>query len=128
MAKPKISLSERVQDAAAIKGVHTPAQFADYLKVGRQIGHKWWKGNTPNIRAADLFLIADALQVSPRWLLTGEPPMTGGKPPTKEEQRALDLYRALPEAWREDWISDGNRTLERLNIAPSVANPFPRSR
>ena len=128
MRKPKTTLSERIQDAARVQGIHTPAEFADRLKVGRQIGHKWWKGNTPNLRAADLFRIADALQVSPRWLLAGDAPMTRGKPPTPDEQRALDLYRALPEGWREDWISDGNRTLERLNVAPSVANPFPRAR
>ena len=117
---------ERLRDAAKLKGIITPAQFADYMKVGRQTGHNWWTGNTRHLKAADLFAISDRLGISARWLLTGEPPMIRGqRTPTPDEQRVLDLFRALPEAWREDWVSQGNRILERLDLKPTPSNPYP---
>lgn len=117
---------ERLKFAAKLKGVTTPAQFADYMKVGRQTGHNWWSGGTSHPRAGDLFYMAEKLGVSARWLALGEEPMLRGiRGVSPDEQRALDLYKALPEAWREDWLSDGTRVLERLNIKPSAANPYP---
>ena len=116
---------DRLRDACKLVGVTTPAQFADRVKVSRQTGHKWWSGSTKNLRAIDLFDIADRLGVSARWLLTGELPMIRGqRTPTPDEQRALDLFRALPEAWREDWVSQGARTLERLDLKPTASHPY----
>lgn len=122
---------ERLRDAMKIAGVYTPADLSRKLKVGPQVAHKWWAGKTnpENIRAKDILKLADGLKVRVRWLLYGEKPIRQAGRPTEEEQDVLDLYRAFRVEhfkWRDDWVADGNRTLQNLTQPPTSLVPYPR--
>ena len=65
----------------------TRAAVLNYLKPGKR-----------NIEALLLFDLADALDVSPRWLLTGERRKTGLAP---DEIAVLAAYRGAEEDERE---------------------------
>lgn len=119
---------KRVQGAAALVGAATPISFARRLLVSPQTAHKWWMGDTPHISAADLLKIADSLNVSGRWLLTGKGSPVKRDAITPDEIRVLDIYRNLPAEWRDDWVSQGVKIVERLGTTPSKANPFPKAK
>lgn len=72
-----------------------------------------------------LFAIADALRVSPRWLLTGNGDIHAVESISPEEARALNTFNQLKPAQRDLWISQGEG-LRRLQepAEPSSANPF----
>lgn len=102
------------------------------LKIGRQTAHKWWHGLTSpdKLRASDLYKIADGLNVSARWLLTGNGPMTPRQALDPDQHRVVEIYNSFKDenkGWRDDWVSEGVRRLERLNLKPSLSNPFPVS-
>jgi transcriptional regulator with XRE-family HTH domain len=105
-------------------GVHTPADLARKLKVKPQTAYKWWAGQTQNISAQDIFLIADRLEVSARWLAGQDVSPDQRLSLTPDLARALDVYNALPPQWQEYWISQGNDILNRLTLPPSTSRPF----
>lgn len=125
----KETFTDRLHDTAKLYGVSKPAEFSRFMRVSPQTGHKWWTGRTANLRARDLYRIADKLKVRGRWLLDGVGPMRATDYPDPDEQRALDLYRAFQpqhEKWREDWLAQGSSTLQNLTQPPSTAVPFPK--
>ena len=124
----KTSFTERLHDAMVRQGLRGPVQLGLKLGVNKQTASKWINGETRILSAVDLFKIADGLKVRPRWLLTGDGPMDNIQRPSAEEQQALEVYRTLPPHWREDWVADGRRTLEKLTLPPSAANPYPKVR
>lgn len=112
------------------EAIRSQAELMRKLKVSRQVANKWWNGQTATdmIRAVDLFKIADGLRVSIRWLLTGKGSMLPGLRMTPEQHRALEIFNSFTEehkGWRDDWLTEGVRRLERLNLKPSISNPYP---
>ncbi len=109
MSIPDQGFVARLRDICGARGITTPAEFADFIGVGRTIGHKWWVGGTANMTGKALFLIADAFQCNPRWLLTGEGPKAAAfKPRSETELRIINAYRvssegerAIVDAWLE---------------------------
>jgi transcriptional regulator with XRE-family HTH domain len=127
--KPWTVFQERLFLAMAKEGLYTPADLARKLDVSPQTAYKWWAGRTENLRAADVLRISDKLDVGFRWLLGERGEMQKGFRLSTEEQRALEVYRALSRAgngWADHWISQGNDILKRLPaIPPSLSHPFP---
>lgn len=117
----KETFKDRLESAMkACDAGSTAAALARKLKVGDSTAHKWWSGKTKNIRSSDLFMIADALKVSPRWLWTGQGEMDAGDsiPPELARPELLPIFKILDklkEPWLSDWISDGERLVYRLN-------------
>ncbi len=106
-------------------GISRPMDLARKTGASPQLINKWLKGVTQNIRAADLFRLSDALQVSSRWLLFGQGSVVKYTQLSLEERELLMIFNALPSDWREDWVSAGRNTMTRLAIMPSVNEPFP---
>jgi transcriptional regulator with XRE-family HTH domain len=126
--KPWSIFQERLFTAMAKEGLYTPADLARKLEVSPQTAYKWWAGRTENLRAADVLRISDKLDVGFRWLLGERQEMAKGFRLSSDEQRALEVYRALARSgngWADHWISQGNDILKRLPAHPSPSQPFP---
>jgi transcriptional regulator with XRE-family HTH domain len=127
--KPWTVFQERLFLAMAKEGLYTPAELARKLDVSPQTAYKWWSGQTENLRAADVLRMSDKLDVGFRWLLGERNEMQKGFRLSADEQRALEVYRALDRAgngWADHWIGQGNDILKRLPAAqPTAAHPYP---
>lgn len=128
----KTVFQERLIDAMKVRGWNN-ATLARELQMNPQTTEKWVNGKTKNLRSPDLFKLADALQVSPRWLIGLDANMAPGRKLDPDRLRALDLYDELERidresgtTWLSDWISSGWHTVEQLKRIPSAAVPFPR--
>jgi transcriptional regulator with XRE-family HTH domain len=119
------TFADRLRAAMAQAGISRPMDLARKTGASPQLINKWLKGVTQNIRAADLFRLSDALQVSGRWLLFGEGSVGKYTQLSLEERELLMIFNALPSDWREDWVSAGRNTMTRLAIKPSINEPFP---
>lgn len=120
----------RLHAACKLADVQDQTQLMRRLKINRQTAHKWWHGQSSpeKMRAVDIFRIADGLKVSARWLLDGGGQMLPGKRLTPDEHQVIEIFNSFkPEnqGWRDDWVSEGVRRLERLNLSPTLSNPFP---
>lgn len=119
---------ERLHEAMKVRGIAKPADLARALKENPQTAYKWWAGQTVNISASDLFHMADRLDVNARWLMGLSETMTKGRNLEPDEDAVLAIYRslkALPQqGWVDDWLTDGNKLVERLSPAPSQSTPF----
>jgi transcriptional regulator with XRE-family HTH domain len=112
----------------------TNADLAKFLKVGPSTTHNWFEyGRHENIKAKDLFMLADKLEVSPRWLVGDHEDMTPGRKIDPERANVLSLYDELWKldkehgtSWLSEWVSDGWHTVEQMKKIPSAAVPFPR--
>jgi len=122
--RKKTTFPERLADAMAKEGVRGPVKLGERLKVNKQTASKWINGRTTILSADDLYRIADGLNVAARWLWKDEGPMMRRQVLTDAELRVLGVYRTLPEKWREDWITDGVKTLEKLDLPATVDNPY----
>lgn len=105
-------------------GIQGPTALGRVLEMDRQTAHRWMIGIN-NISPANLFVCADALNVSARWLATGVGAITKEEALTPDDAAALAIFRTLPAKAREKWIRDGNELVELLSDR-SAANPFPR--
>lgn len=121
-----VELGKRIKEAAKLLGALGPVEVGKKLGVNKQTASKWLKGQTKIMSADDLFMIAGKLNVSPRWLFTGKEPRYEATPATENEQRVLQLYRDLPEEWRDDWVSNGVKIQQNLKVKATVGNPFGR--
>jgi transcriptional regulator with XRE-family HTH domain len=66
-------LSQRLNDAVKLSNPKvTQADIARKAKVEKSSVNAWFSGGTQMIKADVLFVIADLLKVSPRWLATGQ--------------------------------------------------------
>lgn len=122
-----MTLKGRIAISMAAKGIKTPADLARKLRLNRQTVHKWMTGEAIKLEPENLFKLADALEVNPRWLATreGEP-----QPPRTvpiDDQRVLDLYKALPPAVRDSWVKSGDALLTATG-EPSKSQPFKAGR
>jgi transcriptional regulator with XRE-family HTH domain len=125
---PKHGFPERLRDAMVKEGLKGPVALGKRLKVNKQTASKWINGQTTVLSADDLYRIADGLHVAARWLWKGEGPMLQRPTLTQDQERVLGVYKSLPAAWRDDWVSQGVKTLERLTLPPTADNPYGRKR
>jgi transcriptional regulator with XRE-family HTH domain len=90
-----VTFAKRLKDARAAAGL-TQQQIADACGLTKGAVSAWEQGVTDSILAENLFCVADALRVDPRWLATGvesDVPSMAALPP--EQQAAV---RALIES------------------------------
>lgn len=119
------TLAGRIQLAMAAVGIDSPAKLAKKMKVNRQTVHRWINGEGEKLTPEMLFKLSDALSVNPRWMAFGAPhsPVTPSTP-TVDEAEVLDVYRRLPPAAQDTWLSTG-RDLIKILTPASQGNPFP---
>jgi transcriptional regulator with XRE-family HTH domain len=65
-----VTFAKRLQEARAKSGL-TQQQLADACGLTKGAVSAWENGLTDSILAENLFCVADALRVDPRWLATG---------------------------------------------------------
>lgn len=124
---PSYTLAGRIRIGMVQAGITNPTELARKMKANRQTVHRWVNGEGDKITPRLLFRMADILKVNPRWLALGEGSPTMPTDPSLEESEALALFRALPEAGKQAWLSQG-RDLGRLLAPVSSNNPFPHRR
>lgn len=87
-----VTFSKRLQEARARSGL-TQQQLADACELTKGAVSAWENGVTDSILAENLFCVADALHVDPRWLATGREPesveLDALPPETRAAVRAL---------------------------------------
>ena len=127
--------SKRVLDAGFPKrfggafaqrpGLSVP-QLATEVGCTRAALHNYLNGKNKTIEALLLFLLADALNVSARWLLTGQGAMGREESLTPDQARVLQTFSQLAnEGLRDHWISQGENLLRlQPSLVPTVADPF----
>lgn len=105
----------------------SPTAVGSALGLNKQTVDRWLKGGEPT--PAMLYLIADKLRCSPRWLATGEGGMAQAPNLTQEEADVIkQIYRPLashPKALRR-WIKDGHELVE-ITTSAGAANPFAKA-
>ena len=118
------TLAGRIRIGMVQAGIRTPAELARRMRVNRQTVHRWINSEGDKPTPEMLFKLSDALGVNARWLAMG-PPHSPVKPhiPSVEEGELLVLFRNLPQAAKDSWVSSG-RDLMKLLTPSSAANPF----
>ena len=104
----------------------TVPELAKRVQCTRAVLGKYLSGKSKTIEALLLFEIADALDTSPGWLLTGKGAMGRADALTPDQQRVLNVFALLtsPEI-RDKWIADGESLRElQQSLLPSAADPF----
>jgi transcriptional regulator with XRE-family HTH domain len=66
-----VTFAKRLHEARAKAGM-TQQQLADACGLTKGAVSAWENGVTDSILAENLFCVADALHVDPRWLATGQ--------------------------------------------------------
>ena len=87
-----VSFAKRLQEARAKSGL-TQQQLADACGLTKGAVSAWENGVTDSVLAENLFCVADALHVDPRWLATGQESVTASLAALPPEQQ--DAVRAL---------------------------------
>lgn len=123
-SKDALTVEGRLGIAMDMKGLKGPTALGRALEMDRQTAHRWMTGAN-QLSPQNLFVCADALNVSARWLATGVGAITREEALTPDESAALAIFRTLPAKAREKWIRDGNELVEMLSDR-SAANPYPR--
>lgn len=93
----------------------SPAALARKAGCSRMTIGNYLRGKM-NVDALTLFAVADALDVSPRWLLTGQGLPGKGRPLDVQQHRTLEVYEMLTPEWRDYWLDQGEQiTTRKLN-------------
>src|SRR5690348_5647821 len=117
------TLKGRLRIAMAHAGIAKASDLSRKLRLPPQTVSSWLTGEREALTPKLLFKVADALNVSPRWLALGPP--TSLTPPrtlTPQEEEVLQIKQALEGEVRDQWISSG-RTMVRHTARRSAANP-----
>lgn len=103
--------------ALALKAGCTRAVLGKYLTPGK----------SKTIEALLLFDLADALDVSAEWLLTGKGEMGRARSLSSDQLRALNIFDLFQNQESRDlWLSNGEKLLSvQLALFSSNSNPFP---
>lgn len=92
-----VSFSKRLHEARTRAGL-TQQQVADACGLTKGAVSAWENGVTDSILAENLFCVADALGVDPRWLATGQESETASMAALSPEIRAA--IRALIDSMK----------------------------
>jgi transcriptional regulator with XRE-family HTH domain len=114
---------DRLKAALARKGqdYYSPTSVGEFFGVNKQTAARWLAGGEPNVSM--LFVIADKLEVSPRWLAVNEGPMSSTQITDEESAMVEQIYRQLSGKARAKWLRDGHELVE-LTTPKGVHNPF----
>jgi transcriptional regulator with XRE-family HTH domain len=126
--------AQRIKTAMVAKGIApTSAALGRLVKRSTQVAHKWLSGKTEYPAAVDVIDLADALQVSIRWLVGRGDTISPRTPLGNDQKRAIDLCNAFKELgtdgkqWAHDWIEDGYRIYGRIAPKATPAHPYPKA-
>lgn len=117
--------SGRFKQAMAIKNF-TEISLAKAAGCTKQVIFKYLNGESRTVEALLLLRLADVMDVSARWLLTGAGAVTRPQSIDTEQLRCLNvLARLTLEEARDSWISYGERLASiQPPLYPSPADPF----
>lgn len=118
-----MTLAGRIKIGMAAKGIKNPTELAKRLKMRRQTVHKWLSGDVEKLDAASLFLLADELELSARWLATRDGQPQPKRTISPDDQRVIDLYNGLKPEARAAWVQTGD-TMLKLTGETSKNQPF----
>lgn len=119
----RTTLLERINLGMPHGGVTSQSDLARKMKVNRQTVNRWFTGEGTKPEPETLVRLADALKVSIRWLARGEGEMAQESRLSSQESEVLALWKALPQAAKEHWLSQG-RDLSTLLSPNGANNPF----
>jgi transcriptional regulator with XRE-family HTH domain len=120
---------ERIRAAMLAAGYANPGMLARRLKLPRQTVHRWLAGGIKNMTYDNLFALADALNVSARWLALGD--VDPSKYLLKDEQEVemMAVMREMSPRTRAQWLAVGRSLLEvEAQGHGTRVSPYPRSR
>lgn len=126
MTKP-LTLVQRIKLGCANAGIVSDSDLSRRMGINRQTVNRWTTGKGDKIQPEMLVKLADALNVSLRWLATGTGEMAKEARLTHQEIEILALWKSLPSAARDHWLSQG-RDLASLLGKNGANNPFSPSR
>ena len=128
--------SKRRLDVDFSRRLHAAMQakpnLADVPNLAKRVGctravlGKYLSGNSKTIEALLLFEIADALDASPGWLLTGKGAMGRTDALTPDQQRVLNVFSLLAsQLVRDKWMQDGESLIQlQHSLMGTAADPF----
>ena len=92
----------------------------------RAVVHNYLAGKNKTVEAHLLFALADQLDISARWLLTGHGHMARERALEPDQLRVLQTYSQLgSEGARDLWIAQGEEILRRQpELMATRADPF----
>ena len=128
--KPKRALdvlfSDRLRASMALHPKWTTPTLAAEAECTRAVLGKDLNGQSKSIEALLLFKIAELLQVSAEWLLTGRGQMGQPRQLSHDEERALNILSMLTSTeYRDLWISQGEQLAHiQPPLLPSPGNPY----
>lgn len=118
-----MTLGGRIKIGMAAKGIDGPSDLARRVKLRRQTVTKWVNDEVAFLEPKYLFLLAEALELNPRWLATREGDPQQARTISPDFQRVLDLYSALKPGVRDSWLKSGDALLTATGEL-STAQPF----
>ncbi len=126
--KPKKNLDpefgKRLKAAMRHGGYESVPGLAKAADCTRQAIYPYLTGDKSQIDTFLLFQLAEACNVSVRWLFTGQGPMGRYLPLGLEEMALLTLFNSLPDALKEAWITHGEALRSLTPTAPSKEFPY----
>lgn len=105
------TLAERIRSARIEAGIDEPAELARRAGVKPAAAYQWESGDIKSLKAETAIALADALNVSVRWLVTGK-----GKP------------SAIPEgapAPADPWVAIEGLRWAQAQLARTLAETIP---
>lgn len=107
------TIGERIREARNRAGVTQPV-LAEMVGVSASAVSQWESGSTKGLKPDNLFRVADALRVSPRWLAVGR------SDPEKHDIQVQDPpagYSSQPELQQQllaVWLRSNDITRSKL--------------
>ena len=97
MAKPVRPLSARIRELMEEHRLEGSTELGDFLRVSRQTANSWMKGSRLPY-PVNLFRIADAFQISVRWLALEQGPKDILDLPEGDAAELVALFNRLEDA------------------------------
>lgn len=125
----RTSVSSRIRDAMLAQGVANPAELSRRIDLPRQTVHRWLNGDTKNMSVENLFRLADALNVSARWLALGDVEPSKYVIKNETEVEMMSIMKEMSPLTREQWLAIGRSLLAvQTGGRPTKVNPYASAR
>lgn len=139
LPKPKTgTIASRIVIAMTAAGIKTAQGLSVRTKsperpkgIGRQTIHRWLLESADQVDPKLLFIVAEALDVAPRWLALGGDNMAPPRHLTHEESAILELahnLEQLHDGSKDLWMKDGYGRLDTAKVRASKSLPYITSR
>lgn len=120
---PKTTLAERIKIGRAHAGIASQSDLARKMRVNRQTVSRWCTGEGTKPEPEMLVKLADALQVSVRWLAIGDGNINKREELSEQEREFVILLRLLHPAAKEHCLNQ-IRDLVKMVGENGATNPF----